>query len=163
MKSYKIPLIALLAVMGMSSCKDTASENKFEKLNKMEWLVGNWEQKLPDGLVSESWIKENDSTFTGKSYFTKEEDTIHLESIVLTQKDDELLYIPTVSGQNNDEPVTFKMKSDIENSFSFENPTHDYPKKITYKKVSDTSLIATISGKQQGKESNESYTMTKKK
>ncbi len=155
-----IVLISFTAVF-LASCQNK-SENKFDKLQKMEWLVGNWEQKLPDGVVSEIWIKENDSTYSGKSYFIKEKDTVHLERIILTQKNETLLYIPTVSGQNNDEPVTFTMLSDTENTFSFENPTHDYPKKITYKKVSPTSLIATISGTQQEKQSQESYPMTKK-
>lgn len=150
-----------LSIVLLASCQNK-SENKFDKLQKMEWLVGNWEQKLPDGIVSENWIKENDSTYSGKSYFIKEKDTVHLERIILTQKNETLLYIPTVSGQNNDEPVTFTMTSDTENTFSFENPAHDYPKKITYKKVSPTSLIATISGTQQGKQSQESYPMTKK-
>ncbi|MGC4039257.1 MAG: DUF6265 family protein [Flavobacterium sp.] len=160
MKTHKLALLAL-ALCLLVSCQDKPG-HKFEKIKKMEWLVGNWEQKLPEGVISENWIKENDSTYTGKSFFIKEEDTIHLERIVLTQKKDELLYIPTVNGQNNDEPVTFKMTSDADNSFSFENPTHDYPTKITYKKINDTSIVATISGKQQGKETKESYSMTKK-
>ncbi|MGV3696878.1 DUF6265 family protein [Flavobacterium sp.] len=157
----RITLVSALAILCLCSCQNK-SGGKFEKLKKMEWLVGNWEQKLPDGTVSETWIKENDSTYSGKSYFIKEKDTVHLESIVLTQKEDALLYIPTVSGQNNNEPITFTLKSDAGNTFSFENPAHDYPQKITYKKVSDKSLIATISGIQQGKQSQESYPMSKK-
>jgi hypothetical protein len=160
MKSFRL-ISSALVIACLVSCQKK-SGNKFEKLKKMEWLVGNWEQKLPDGIVTETWTKENDSTFSGKSFFIKEKDTIHLESIVLTQKDDNLLYIPTVSGQNNNEPTTFTMVSDAENTFSFENPTHDYPQKITYKKISDTNLLATISGKQQGKQSQESYPMIKK-
>ncbi|WP_445454727.1 DUF6265 family protein [Flavobacterium sp. 25HG05S-40] len=154
-------VVLALFIATLIGCQNK-SEKKFDKLHKMEWLVGNWEQKLPDGVVSEIWIKENDSTYSGKSYFIKEKDTVHLERIILTQKNETLLYIPTVSGQNNDEPVTFTMTSDAENTFSFENLAHDYPKKITYKKVSPTSLIATISGTQQGKLSQESYPMTKK-
>ncbi len=150
-----------VALLTLVSCQNK-SEHQFEKLKKMEWLVGSWEQKLPDGTISETWKKENDSTFSGKSFFIKEKDTIHLESIKLTQKADDLLYIPTVSGQNNNEPTTFTLTSDAENAFTFENPAHDYPQKISYKKVSDTNLIATISGKQQGKESKESYPMQKK-
>ena len=42
-----------------------------------------------------------------------------------------------------------------------ENPDHDYPQKITYKKVNDTNIMATISGRQQGKPTSESFKMTK--
>ncbi|MCF6132021.1 DUF6265 family protein [Flavobacterium wongokense] len=161
MKHYRLILLSALALCCLASCEKKTG-NKFEKLKKMEWVIGSWEQKLPDGIVSEIWTKENDSTFTGRSFFIKEKDTIHLENIVLTQKGDNLLYIPTVNGQNNNEPTTFTMTSDAENAFSFENPAHDYPQKITYKRVNETNLLATISGKQQGKQSQESYPMVKK-
>lgn len=160
MKPNKLPLLSLAFIV-LASCQNQ-SENKFAKIKKMDWLVGNWEQKLPEGTLIEIWKKENDSTFSGKSFFVKEEDTIHSEKIILSQKNDDLLYIPTVKGQNNDEPVTFTLSSEAGNIFTFENPAHDYPQKISYKKVSDTSLIATVSGKQQGKQSQESFSMTKK-
>jgi hypothetical protein len=73
-----------------------------------------------------------------------------------------LIYSPTVKGQNNDESVDFKLSSESENTFVFENPKHDYPQKIVYKKVNENSLVATISGMQQGKQSSESYPMKKK-
>lgn len=161
MKSTKFTLIAASTVLLLICCQ-SKSGAKFEKLKKMEWLVGSWEQKLPEGTIIETWTKDNDSTFLGNSYFIKEKDTLHSESIVLTQKNEDLLYIPTVTGQNNDEPVTFTMTSDAENTFTFENPAHDYPQKISYKKVNENNLLATISGKQQGKESKESYPMVKK-
>jgi hypothetical protein len=161
MKSNTVSFLSAFALLCLVSCQDKSS-NKFEKLQKMDWLTGTWEQKLPDGTVTEIWIKENDSTFSGKSYFVKEKDTIHLETIVLSQKNENLLYIPTVAGQNNDEPVTFKSTSEVENTFTFENQVHDYPQKIVYKKISDDRLIATISGKQQGKQTQESYPMSKK-
>ena len=154
-------IIYILCIISLVSCQNK-SDKKFDKLEKMNWLVGSWEQKLPDGTLVESWTKENDSTFSGKSYFVKDKDTIHAESVVLTQKKEELFYIPTVTGQNNDEPVTFKLTSDIENIFTFENPAHDYPQKITYKKVNDSNMLASISGKQQGKETSESYPMKRK-
>ena len=161
MKFGNSVLLLAIAIFCLVSCHNK-SEKKFDKLEKMNWLIGNWEQKLPDGTLKENWTKENDSTFSGKSYFINTKDTVHFESIKLTQTVEELNYIATVLGQNNDEPVAFKLTSDADNSFTFENPAHDYPKKITYKKVNETNLIATISGKQQANESQESYTMNKK-
>jgi hypothetical protein len=129
----------------------------------MNWLLGNWENEMPEGVLTETWTKENDSTFSGTTYFLiNKKDTVHSEAIILSQLNDELVYRPTVKGQNNDESVDFKLSSVSENSFSFENPKHDYPQKIVYKKVNETNLVATISGMQQGKQSSESYPMKKK-
>lgn len=156
------PFIMTASLFVLIGCQNK-SEKQFEKLEKMNWLIGQWENTTPEGHLTETWSKVNDSTFSGQAYFIlKEKDTVHSESIVLTQVSEDLIYRPTVKGQNNDEPVDFKLTSDTENSFSFENPNHDYPQKIVYKKVSEKSLVATISGKEQGKTSTESYQMTKK-
>jgi len=152
---------AIISLVLLISCQKKSDRN-YEKLNKLNWLQGHWEQKLPEGLLVENWKKENDSTLSGETYFINTKDTMHYESIKLTQNEEELNYSATVTGQNNDQPIDFKLTSDNDRTFDFENPTHDYPQKISYKKISDTQLSATISGKQQGKNSQESYTMTKK-
>ena len=154
-------IASILLIVLLASCQNK-SEHKFDKLDKIQWLVGEWEHELPDGTLKETWTKQNDSTFSGDSYFINTKDTVHFESIKLHQDAEELIYTATAIGQNNDEPVDFKLTSDADNAFTFENPTHDYPKKITYKKVDANNLIATISGKQQGKTTQESYPMRKK-
>jgi len=156
----RIP-IGILASVLLLSC-NSKSEKHFEKLEKMNWILGQWEKKLPEGILTETWTKKNDSTYTATSFFIIDKDTVHSESIELTQLKQELIYRPTVKGQNNDEPVDFKLSSDNENTFAFENPKHDYPQKIVYKKVNEKNLVATISGIQQGKQSSESYPMKKK-
>ncbi|WP_396155108.1 DUF6265 family protein [Flavobacterium macrobrachii] len=155
--------VVILAVVVVFIACQNKSEKNFDELEKMSWLVGEWENKMPDGILTETWTKANDSTFTGKTLFIRDKDTLHSEEIVLTQKGETLLYIPTVKGQNDNKPVEFKItESKIENEFAFENPKHDYPQKIVYKKVNETNLVTTISGKQQGKSSSESYPMKKK-
>lgn len=154
-------LILSLAAISIVACQNK-SKNSYSLINKMTWLEGIWENKMPDGTLTETWTKVNDSTFNGKTLFIKEKDTIHNEKIVLSQKGETLYYTPTVIGQNNDEPIEFKMTNSTENEFVFENPKHDYPQKIVYKKLNSTNLVATISGKQLGKASSESYPMKKK-
>jgi hypothetical protein len=158
MKNVKVIVVCVLFL----SCQPS-SDKKFEQLEKMNWLVGQWENKIPEGILTETWTKTNDSTFSGTSYFIiNKNDTVHSEIILLTQLKDELIYSPKVKGQNDDKSVDFILTSNIENSFVFENPKHDYPKKIVYKKVAENGLITTISGIQQGKQSNESYPMKRK-
>jgi hypothetical protein len=155
-------VIVIVVCVLFLSCQPS-SDKKFEQLEKMNWLVGQWENKMPEGILTETWTKTNDSTFSGTSYFIiNKNDTVHSETILLIQLKNELIYSPTVKGQNDDKSVDFILTSDVENSFVFENPKHDYPKKIVYKKVAENSLVATISGIQQGKQTTESYPMKKK-
>jgi hypothetical protein len=156
-------LIAGVAAGMLFSCKDSgkAETKKYAELAKAEWLIGRWENNSPNGNLSETWKKENDSVFTGASYFIKGKDTLHFETIALSQKGTELTYNPTVQGQNNDKPVAFKMTSATNKELVFENPAHDFPQKIVYNKITADSLVAQISGMQQGKPASENYPMKK--
>ena len=142
------------------SCKKS---EKINKISAADWLIGTWENKSAQGKLSENWEKLNDSVYIGKSYFIKLKDTLHSESIVLKEIDGDLLYIPTVKGQNNDEPVSFKLTLSTTKQLVFENPKHDYPQKIVYSKINNDSLVATISGLQQGKPTSDNFKMSKKR
>ncbi|RKS14960.1 MULTISPECIES: DUF6265 family protein [unclassified Flavobacterium] len=154
----KTTLILLLLVI--VSCKNSDS-NKNEKIKAASWLLGNWENKSADGNLTENWEKLNDSTFQAQSYYIKEKDTVHFESIILQQKGENLTYTATVKGQNNDKPVVFKLTTATDKQVSFENLKHDYPQKISYSQITPDSLVAKISGIQQGKPSSEQFSMKK--
>ncbi|MFV8371371.1 DUF6265 family protein [Flavobacterium sp. LB2P74] len=154
----KTTLILLLLVI--VSCKNYDS-NKNEKIKAASWLLGNWENKSADGNLSEIWKKVNDSTFQAESYFIKEKDTLHFETITLQQKGEELTYNAAVKGQNNDKLVSFKLTTATDKQLVFENPKHDYPQKISYTQITPENLAAKITGIQQGKPSSEQFSMKK--
>ena len=163
MKKYPISFIIFTLLLVIVSCKKTNKESKkFEAIDQLNWLIGEWENKLDEGTVSESWQRTTDSTFIGHSYFIKTKDTLHSESIELIQNGEQLFYNSTVKGQNSDNAEKLKLTSESKNQLVFENAQLDYPQKIVYKLISIDSLIVTISGKQQGKQSIESYPMKKK-
>jgi hypothetical protein len=150
----------ILLLLAIVSCKNSGSNEK-DKIKEARWLLGNWENKTVDGNLTETWKKVNDSTFQAQSYFIKEKDTLHFESITLQQKGEELTYNATVKGQNNDEPITFKLTNSTDTQLVFENPKHDYPKKIIYTQITEDSLAAEISGILEGKASSEKFSMKK--
>lgn len=155
----KITLLALLAVVVSCQKKDAAEK---DKIKIADWLIGNWENTSPDGVLTENWQKLNDSTFSAASYLIKGKDTIHFESVVLAQKGETLTYLATVKGQNDNKPVAFTSTNETENKLIFENPQHDYPQKITYTKGANNTLTAEVTGKLQGKVTTERFIMVKK-
>jgi hypothetical protein len=134
----------------------------FAQIEKANWLIGEWANTSKEGVLTETWTKENDSTFLGKTYFITGKDTAFTESIQLMQKEDQLLYIPTVSDQNKGKHVSFTLTTSSEKQLVFENKEHDFPQKITYNKISNDSIVAEIYGIKDGIESKESYPMKKK-
>lgn len=161
----KITLLLLITIA--ISCKksdDTGTDNnEKDKIKTAHWLLGQWETKSEDGTLTETWKKANDSTYNGHSFFLKGKDTIHYETIVLQQIEEQLSYNANVRGQNDDKPVAFLLTETKENQLVFENPAHDYPQKISYTQVSKDSLVAEISGIQSGKPSSEKYVMLRTK
>lgn len=148
----------LLAVV---SCQKKEAVEK-DKIKIAGWLIGTWENKSPDGVLTESWQKVNDSTFSATSYFIKTDDTLHSEKITLSQKGEILMYSATVNGQNNDKAIDFGSTTETEKKLIFENPSHDYPQKITYTKENDNTIIAEITGDLRGKKTTERFILKKK-
>jgi hypothetical protein len=76
------------------------------KSEQMKWILGVWKIATANGTIVESWRQLNDSTLQGKSVFVKSKgDTIPQESIELAYRNGDWYYIPTVQGQNNNQPV----------------------------------------------------------
>lgn len=116
------------------------------------WLIGTWVNHTGHGTVYEEWVQVNDSVLSGKSYTTDEGDTSVLETLLLLREKKHLVYIPVVAGQNDGKPVRFKSEIITDTLLTFENPAHDFPQKISYKKFGNDSLEAAISGMQEGRE-----------
>jgi hypothetical protein len=161
----KITFLLLITIL--VSCKnadaDDSDKNEKDKIRTAHWLIGSWEFKSTDGILSENWKKLNDSTYRGESYFIKGTDTLHCETITLQQKEEDLSYLTTIIGQNNDEPISFALTETTEKQLVFENQKLDYPKKIIYNHLSKDSLVTEISGLQSGKPSSEKYLMKRLK
>lgn len=132
---------SLACSMGMKGNSQTS---------ETEWLVGTWENKTPRGNIYETWRKISNTELSGKSYILRDKDTVIFENVQLIRKNNVLTYIPTVSGQNNSQPVNFPLISSSESKIVFENKAHDFPQVISYTRISKDSLIAEISGISKG-------------
>lgn len=131
-------------------------------IEKARWLAGTWEQQTARGSVFESWQRDGDRALAGQSYRLRAGDTVFLESIRLVQEGDRLLYIPTVSDQNDSLPIRFASKKITGTELVFENPAHDFPQQITYRRVRSDSLVAEIAGIQNGKARREVFAMKRR-
>ena len=166
MKIKSFFCITAVSVLLFASCKkyDTfGNEIKtFSELKKANWLVGEWQQQNDSTNVIETWKRENDSTLVATSFFIQnKKDTLHHETIALIEDNKLLIYAATITGENNNNPVLFQKTSATETELIFENPKHNYPQKISYKKISNALLVATISGNINGKILKETYNLSK--
>ncbi len=156
-----------LAAMAVSACGNNTEKPEPEQpegesqLTKAEWLIGRWENNSEEGNLSETWTKTEDGSLEAKTYFVIGTDTVFREHVRLEEKDGVVSYLANVSGQNGGSPVAFKMTKMEGHTMVFENPNHDYPTMITYVHKGD-SVIAEISGNQNGKPAKERFAMVRK-
>lgn len=160
-------LLLILGVLLFQSCNKYDANGKlikeYEELEKAKWLLGEWETKDSLGMLTEAWQTLDDSTYVGQSfYITPKNDTVHRETIELMQKDQFLIYSTSIKGEDDNEPTPFQMTESTDSLLVFENPKHNYPQKIRYQRNADKSMLAIISGKQNGKQSVDKYILRRK-
>jgi len=143
-----------------SSSGNSTTTPAYAKLEQAHWLLGNWENFSDDGTATESWKKENDSTYTAESFIIAEEDTVFYENVTLQLRKDTLTYVVSTRDQN-EAPVSFRLIYNDDSALVFENPKHDFPTKITYNKIGTDSIYAEISGIINGSERKEGFPFKK--
>jgi sarcosine oxidase delta subunit len=155
--------VALMLAITLSACNRTRPEGPVaapietntsdgKRLEEAAWLLGEWRNNTPRGVLYEAWRVKDDSTYTGRSCFVVGKDTVSAEVVNLEMRGGKLLYIPTVRDQNSGQPITFTETTVTEKEMIFENPAHDFPQRITYTQITQDSMVAVISG-MQGKKS----------
>lgn len=117
---------------------------------EMKWLIGTWKITKANGTLIEQWKLKDDSTLTAVSYYVRGTDTIPQEDVALIWRKGSWYYNPTVSNQNEEKPVSFKIIFFRGTEFVAENAQHDFPQKIYYR-LKGKELLASIEGIVEGK------------
>ena len=148
-------ILSAAVIICLSSFLFTDKGKVFKKLYVLE---GTWKMMTKRGAICEEWKKVDNNYLQSKGYMIKGSDTTINERVALTNTKEGVFYTSTVEDQNNKQPVAFKMTSSENNMFVFENPEHDFPKRIVYKLITTDSLHAYIDdGKEDSKKKQNFY------
>jgi hypothetical protein len=157
MKNHNLLIALFLSITAVSCLK--VLQNEEEHLKEVDWLVGTWQNKTEKGTFTETWEITENTTQEGYTYkrleafscLIKDMDTLFSEEVVLF-KMEKWMYCVLASGQNDGKSVVFTSTTISDTELVFENPEHDFPKKIVYTLITPDSLYAEISGdgKKQG-------------
>jgi len=158
-------LCLIIALVFFQSCtfrEDGPKHEDINKLSSLEWLIGSWIHHQDDGYFSENWTQVNDSVLSGFGYLFLGEDTIFSETISLEQKGEDIFYIVSAQGQNDGKSVQFRLTSDNDGKFVFENPEHDFPKRIMYQFIDNEHFQAVVEGLEAGENRRMVFDFSKK-
>ena len=141
--SLPAQFIAFLLIICLSSC----GNNKKESISNVKWLIGTWQHSDDFGNISyETWKEVSSNELSGKSYVISENDTAVFETLNIKYDKGTLCYFVQVLDHNDNQTIKFSSKFIDAGKMEFENPQHNFPKIITYQKISNDSLVAVISG-----------------
>lgn len=123
--------------------------NKPNQFLQLHTLKGNWQMKTKEGTVGEQWQIESPNKLSSNAYFINGKDTSFYETVVLSETKEGIFYNVSSTTENNKQPVAFKLTSTVNNKFVFENPLHDFPRRIVYEFINQDSIHASIDDGQQ--------------
>ena len=148
--------ITLMIVWTANASRKTRAAGPATKISELAWLSGDW-QTAPGGraLIEEHWTVPAGGTMIGMGRTVVGDKTAEFEFLRIEQRGNDLFY---VANPNANCPQTdFKLTRLTGQEVIFENPAHDYPKRVMYRKNSDGSLVASIDAGEGTKSQSFSY------
>lgn len=112
-------------------------------LNDFAWMAGDWQTAPGERVqIEEHWTRPAGGTMIGMGRTVVGDKTAEFEFLRIEQRGAEIFYVAHPNAQC---PQTdFQLTRLSGQEAVFENPEHDFPKRIIYRKKSDGSLVAMV-------------------
>ena len=138
----KAILVIVLIVLASSVNGQTSDARSISELS---WITGDWQSPAGErSQVEEHWTKPGGASMLGMSRTILGEKTVEFEYLRIERRADGIYYVAHPKAQC---PGTdFKLTRATATEAVFENPEHDFPKRIIYRKTGEDSLTASIDG-----------------
>ena len=120
-----------------------APATQTDPLAQLKWLAGCWELNRGNRTTLEMWMPPAGGVMLGSSRTVVAGQLREWEQVRLSLRDGRLVYTASPSGQPTAE---FTSAVITDSGFTVENPAHDFPQRIIYKRRGADSLVARIEG-----------------
>lgn len=147
-----LPLKGFLTVVITALLTATAlSQDAKPKIDDLQWMAGCWELSVPQRnmTIAEHWMKPAGGTLIGMGRTVVGGKTVSWEALRVVAGDAGIDYIAKPSSSK--EETEFRLVKWSATEAIFENPEHDFPQRIIYRKGSSEELFARIEGNRNGK------------
>ncbi len=128
--------ISIAAILFSASAASAGQDEDFAHL---AFLTGCWAGESDGEQIQESWSNQTGGSMLGTAKTVNGRYLKLFEFLRITSDDDGIQYVPYIKGV---EAVPFALAVVGENHARFENPAHDFPKVIDYRRESDTLHIS---------------------
>jgi len=141
---FVMALLVLSAFIGRNAGANPTSTPGWT-ISDLGWMSGDWQTDSTGRAVSEEhWTRPAGGSMIGISRTLVGERTASFEFLRLEERGDAIYYVASPKGRC---PATdFKLTRVSGQEAVFENPQHDFPKRIIYRKNSEGGLTAIVDG-----------------
>jgi hypothetical protein len=129
--------VALVSMMLFAGGQGPVSND----VTQLAWLTGCWQIARGEQVIDEQWMAPRAGVMLGMSRTVRAGRTTATEFVTLRIVDGTIVYEANPSGQK---PTPFRATTASPDRAVFENPSHDYPKRIVYERKADAAITASI-------------------
>jgi hypothetical protein len=129
-----LPLSILTLAAVLAAALTRAAAQTPATVDQVAWLAGCWQIAAGNVLIDEQWMAPGGGVMLGMSRTVRGGRAGATEFVTLRVVNGRLVYEPNPSGQK---PAVFTATSVGANRVVFENPQHDFPKRIAYERKGD--------------------------
>ncbi len=112
-----------------------------DALAGVAWLTGCWSMSAPGVTIEEYWMPPRGGAMLGMSRTVQDGETTAYELVLIREAEGRLLFEAHPSGQAH---AVFESTRLNGETATFENPKHDFPRRIVYSRLSADSISAVI-------------------
>jgi hypothetical protein len=117
-------------------------------IDRVAWLHGCWEQVSTQRTVEEQWMAPRAGAMLGMGRTVRDGKLLEYESVMIREDAGGLVYEAHPSGQP---PASFRMKELSNDTVVFENPQHDFPQRVAYRRDGADQITAWVEGTPNGR------------
>ena len=112
-------------------------------IDQMAWLTGCWIQTKPNGVVEALWMGPGGGVMLGMGRTVRDGKLRDHEFVRIVEADGSLAYVAEPSGQAK---AAFPLKSLTADEAVFEDPAHDFPQRVIYRRLGPDAVTGRIEG-----------------
>ena len=112
------------------------------------WLAGRWVTTRGSRLIEEQWNEPRGGIMQSVGRTTQGERLVEFEFTRIVQRDRSLVFIAQPNGAP---PTEFPLTAHGADSVRFENPAHDFPQVVAYRRTGPDAILAVVSATVDGK------------